>query len=114
MEYILYGDLTQHVNGAAVMPEYQCRYVAHQMMNALSYLHSRKITHRDIKPDNILIASKDPLVVKLTDFGLSKVIPDDTTALITFCGTLLYCAPEVYPGYEKVKAGLPQKRRREQ
>jgi len=113
MEYIPHGDLTQYVNDASVMPEYMCRYVAHQMINALSYLHERKITHRDVKPDNILIANKDPLVVKLTDFGLSKAIVDETTFLRTFCGTLLYCAPEVYPGYEKVKNGLPQKRRRE-
>ena len=113
MEYIPCGDLTQYINSASVMPEYMCRYVAHQMMKALDYLHKQKITHRDIKPDNILIASNDPFVVKLSDFGLSKVISHDNTFLKTFCGTLLYCAPEVYPGYEKVKAGLPQKRQRE-
>ena len=111
MEYVAYGDLTQYINGDSVMPEFNCRYVAHQMMKALDYLHKRNITHRDIKPDNILIASGDPFIVKLTDFGLSKVIANEETFLTTFCGTLLYLAPEVYPGYEKVKAGLPQKRR---
>lgn len=114
MEYVSWGDLSQYSNPGSIVPEYKCRYVAHQMMNALDYLHKANITHRDIKPDNILIASHDPFTVKLSDFGLSKVIDNDETFLKTFCGTLLYLAPEVYPGYEKVKAGLPQKRRREQ
>ena len=112
MEYVSYGDLSQYVTGTSVLPEFKCQYVAHQMMSALEYLHKQKITHRDIKPDNILIASNDPFVVKLTDFGLSKVIADEGTFLKTFCGTLLYCAPEVYPGYEKAKEGIRQKRSR--
>lgn len=110
MEYVPYGDLKQYIDSSSVMPEFKCRYVAHQIMSALKYLHRQRITHRDIKPDNILIASDDPFIVKLTDFGLSKIIKDDTF-LKTFCGTLLYCAPEVYPDYEAVLAGLPIKKR---
>ena len=94
------------------MAEYLCQSVAHQMCQALEYLHHANITHRDIKPDNILIKSRDPLVVKLTDFGLSKVITNEDSFLKTFCGTLLYCAPEVYPGYDQYKRGLPRKRQR--
>ncbi len=38
--------------------------------------------------------------MKLTDFGLSKrILPEEDTFLRTFCGTILYCAPEVYPDY---------------
>ena len=112
MEYVPYGDLSQYVNSDTAMPEYLCRYVAHQMMSALEYLHKSNVTHRDIKPDNILVASKDPFKVKLSDFGLSKVIHDNETFMKTFCGTLLYCAPEIYPDYANVKAGLPRRRRR--
>ena len=112
MEFVPHGDLTPYVNSDIAMPEYMSRNVAHQIMLALEYLHQSGVTHRDLKPDNILVAGHEPFKFKLSDFGLSKVIKDNETLLKTFCGTLLYCAPEVYPGYENVKAGLPQTRRR--
>lgn len=41
-----------------------------QMLNALAFCHSKKVLHRDIKPNNILISSDG--VLKLADFGLAK------------------------------------------
>lgn len=79
--------------------ESDSREMAKQLLSALSYLHANNITHRDVKPDNILINSLQPLDVKLTDFGLSKMVDTEQTFLRTFCGTLLYCAPEVYTEY---------------
>ena len=111
MEYISGGDLTPFTYPNALLTEQQCQRVAYQTMQALDYLHKNNITHRDIKPDNILIAQEEPLVVKLSDFGLSKVVTGDDTFLKTFCGTLLYCAPEIYPGYEDLKRGRPGGRR---
>lgn len=107
MEFVPCGDLTPYVCHNNLLLEEQCQSVAVQTMQALDYLHRNNITHRDIKPDNILIASSEPMVVKLSDFGLSKVVTNDDTFLKTFCGTLLYCAPEIYPGYENVKKGIP-------
>lgn len=99
MEFVPGGDLGKfiHENGAIVEP--YVKIIAAQLVDALGYLHDNKITHRDVKPDNILIHSTDPLIVKLTDFGLSKMIDTEQTFLKTFCGTLLYCAPEVYTEY---------------
>ncbi|KAL5324594.1 hypothetical protein ACEPPN_009140 [Leptodophora sp. 'Broadleaf-Isolate-01'] len=65
-----------------------------QGLSALVDLHGREIpiVHRDIKPANILLQSRDPLHIKLTDFGFSRASND----LTTLCGTPLYLAPEVY------------------
>lgn len=104
MELVRHGDLQSYLNGG--QPRFQehfCRAVATQMCEALKYLHDRKITHRDIKPDNILVSSDDPYIFKLSDFGLSKVVNSEETFLRSFCGTLLYCAPEVYPGYDRLR-----------
>lgn len=112
MEYIPCGDMMGYMHSHGTLPEDLARVMTRQILDALSYLHERNITHRDIKPDNILISSEDPLTVKLTDFGLSKVIKHNETFLKTFCGTLLYCAPEVFPHYDGYVAGKRLKRPR--
>ncbi|KAI4105391.1 MAG: hypothetical protein LQ339_003455 [Xanthoria mediterranea] len=99
MELVPHGDLQSILQTRHVLTEFHCQAIASQMCEALKYLHDRDITHRDIKPDNILIQSNDPYVFKLSDFGLSKVVKNNETFLTSFCGTYLYCAPEVYPGY---------------
>lgn len=117
MEYVSCGDLAQWLGNSRLgaqrtLDETLGQTVAFQVLNALTYLHLKMITHRDIKPDNILIANDNPqnFIVKLSDFGLSKVVKkDDDTFLKTFCGTLLYCAPEVFPHYD---AHLGRKRTR--
>ncbi|KAK1826150.1 hypothetical protein QBC39DRAFT_269694 [Podospora conica] len=96
MEFIAGGDLGKMIAEVGPIPEFETRSIAKQLLGALGYLHDMNITHRDVKPDNILVSSRQPLTVKLTDFGLSKMIDNEETFLRTFCGTLLYCAPEVY------------------
>lgn len=111
MEYVPGGELSTFLQSPGKIPEEMVQTISRQLLRALHYLHKRRITHRDIKPDNILIASLDPLRVKLSDFGLSKATQEETF-LKTFCGTLLYCAPEVYPDYEMYRLGEARKRRR--
>jgi serine/threonine protein kinase len=90
LEYVPFGSLEDQ----KTISDEDCVTILCQGLSALVDLHGREepIVHRDIKPGNILIHSPDPLHIKLTDFGLSRVSKD----LTTFCGTALYLAPEVY------------------
>ncbi|KAH7064530.1 hypothetical protein B0J12DRAFT_1080 [Macrophomina phaseolina] len=108
MEYVPFGNLSEWLTRYDTLPEPAVMRMACQIFSSLAYLHSKRITHRDIKPDNILISSEEPFNVKLSDFGLSKVVTNNETFLKTFCGTLLYCAPEVFPHYD----GQGNKKRR--
>lgn len=101
MEYIPGGDLGTLVGRGGPLQEAEAKIVSEQLVSALKYLHGENITHRDVKPDNILIKSTSPFNVRLTDFGLSKMVDTQETFLRTFCGTLLYCAPEVYTEYRE-------------
>lgn len=96
MEFVECGDLRVLIDNNGPLKEGIVQQMASQMLSALAYLHANNITHRDVKPDNILCETYHPFVVKLTDFGLSKMVDTKQTFLKTFCGTLLYCAPEVY------------------
>ncbi|KAK2629437.1 hypothetical protein QTJ16_000257 [Diplocarpon rosae] len=101
MEFVPGGDLGSLIAKQGHLQELDVKTMAKQLLSALKYLHDGGITHRDVKPDNILISSRNPFHVKLTDFGLSKMIDSEETFLRTFCGTLLYCAPEVYSEYRE-------------
>lgn len=77
-------------------PSATARYIA-QMLSGLAYLHSQGIAHRDVKPDNVLVADEDGSV-KLVDFGLAKpiVTQQPSGGASTLAGTPAYLAPEVF------------------
>ncbi|KAI9680581.1 MAG: hypothetical protein M1817_004021 [Caeruleum heppii] len=93
MPYYTFGSL-QHFCPTDKNYAYTSAFL--QILLALSWLHSRGLVHRDIKPENFLLESLVCLKIVVADFGLSKVTTDHP--LTTFCGTLVYCAPEVFPG----------------
>ncbi|EAL60640.1 hypothetical protein DDB_G0293656 [Dictyostelium discoideum AX4] len=79
-----------------LLNENQSKFIFKQILNAVSYLHSKGIAHRDLKPENILFDSygDDYLKIKITDFGLARFIHEGELAK-TLCGSPLYVAPEV-------------------
>lgn len=66
-----------------------------QVLEALSFCHSKLIAHRDIKPDNILLDRYNR--VKLADFGFAKQFEDNSNS-DERVGSIMYCCPELIKG----------------
>jgi serine/threonine protein kinase/alpha-tubulin suppressor-like RCC1 family protein len=67
-----------------------------QMFLALTHIHSHNIIHRDLKPANILLTGKGGRLLKVADFGISKLAAN--TMATTMVGTPYYLAPELCEG----------------
>ncbi|XP_011730324.2 ribosomal protein S6 kinase-related protein isoform X4 [Macaca nemestrina] len=88
-------DLYSLWSAVGCFPEASIRLFAAELVLVLCYLHDLGIMHRDVKMENILLDERGHL--KLTDFGLSRHLPQGARAY-TICGTLQYMAPEVLSG----------------
>ncbi len=97
LDYISGGDLFQHLILAQFFTEERARFYAAEIYLALSFLHSKNIIYRDLKPENVLIDAAGH--IKLTDFGLAKELERKAKEQLgrteTFCGTDEYLAPEL-------------------
>lgn len=95
MEYLQHGDLGNYINGG--IGEDGARMICAQLLDGLAMMHRIGFTHRDLKPQNIFVVSADPVNwwVKIGDFGISKRISLEQTALRTQAGTQRFQAPEI-------------------
>lgn len=81
MDYTLDGYIAAHNSTLTII---QRKGIAQQILRAFDYLHSKGHLHRDISPKNILIKEyDDTLVVKLSDFGLVKILDSTLTTVNT-------------------------------
>ena len=122
-EYCSGGNLNKRLARAS-SPELNFRWMC-QMAAALEYLHSSRVVHRDLKPDNVLLTVTED--VKLADFGLAREYTEVTTDsrqklslrswvhryvktqqdyMISRVGTPYWMAPEVFKGHYTEKADV--------
>jgi serine/threonine-protein kinase len=96
MEYLKGEDLRHAIKDGHTGALRDKLRTALQIARALEYIHSRKIIHRDIKPDNVHIGANG--VVKLMDFGIAKTEGLQMTRAGYVLGTPYYMAPEQVTG----------------
>ncbi|GKB62699.1 serine/threonine-protein kinase TIO [Tanacetum coccineum] len=87
------GELFKILEDGKCLPEEEVQKIVKQLVRALHYLHSNRIIHRNMRPQNILICAGG--IVKLCDFGFARAMSTNTGVLWSIKGTPLYMAPEL-------------------
>jgi protein-serine/threonine kinase len=99
-EFMQGGELFFHLTKEKYFSEEFVKFYAMELVLAISHIHENNAVYRDLKPENILMDKYGH--IKLTDFGLAKILKDNEKAF-TICGTFKYIAPEILlnRGYKK-------------
>lgn len=98
MEFAAGGELRGYVERHKSLDEEEARCFFKQIVRAVHYIHTKKIIHRDLKLENILLDASNQC--KIVDFGLSDYVSSKERT-VTDAGTEAYLAPEVYNGYSE-------------
>eukprot|EP00899_Mesostigma_viride_P019612 jgi/Mesvir1/27652/Mv07379-RA.3 len=99
-EFCEEGTLAGYIQRAKDNKEYftpeQCLDMFVQLLLALQHVHNSKVLHRDLKPQNVFVAKDN--ILKLGDFGISRMLSAQTAMCKTVVGTPFYLSPEVCEG----------------
>ncbi|XP_023659229.1 serine/threonine-protein kinase 32A [Paramormyrops kingsleyae] len=102
VDLLLGGDLRYHLQQNVRFSESTVKLYICEVALALHYLRSKRIIHRDIKPDNILLDEHGH--AHLTDFNIAAVVKDDLRAR-SLAGTKPYMAPELFQPFDASHPG---------
>ncbi|XP_044743987.1 serine/threonine-protein kinase nekl-2-like [Chrysoperla carnea] len=100
MEYAVHGTLHDYLlRQKRFIPQQYVLYIFAQILMAIDYIHAQNVVHRDLKAENVMITGGAASVIKLTDFGISKILLNvDNNKTGTLIGTPNYLAPEICRG----------------
>lgn len=101
MEYCAGGSLRERIGSR--WPAEAFAPIVRELATAISAVHAAGLVHRDLKPDNVLVRSKQPLQLVLTDFGIASLL-DATQRFTGAARTLPYASPESLSGVINGKA----------
>ena len=93
MEYINGGNLFSFVKKRRKLSEKISKFLFRQIIEGIQHIHSKKIVHRDIKLENILIDLNNR--IKICDFGIGIMLNSENDLIHEQCGTPMYMAPEI-------------------
>ncbi|XP_005156682.1 MAP/microtubule affinity-regulating kinase 3a isoform X2 [Danio rerio] len=95
MEYASGGEVFDYLVAHGRMKEKEARAKFRQIVSAVQYCHQKRIVHRDLKAENLLLDGD--MNIKIADFGFSNEFMVGSK-LDTFCGSPPYAAPELFQG----------------
>jgi serine/threonine protein kinase len=98
-------SLWTRINTKGLFTEAEAAEIMGQVFGALEHVHEKKIVHRDVKAENVLLKEKEGMRVKLADFG-SACEMDGLGKVQGAAGTVYYMAPEVFEGFYTEKADI--------
>ena len=87
-------SLLDYLKKRGKLTEIEVKCFIFQLLQGLKCLHKKKVIHRDLKPNNLLLNDKNEL--KIGDFGVIAQLSDDKERRYSICGTYNYMAPEIF------------------
>jgi serine/threonine-protein kinase len=103
MPYLEGPTLREHLGRVKQASVSDTLHIAHNLLDALEYAHSKNIVHRDVKPENIVLSREGAV---LLDFGIARAVAESGTDRLTrsgfAVGTSAYMSPEQVEGAEDI------------
>ena len=92
-EFMQGGEMFFHLFKEKRFTNEKAKFYLVEIILAIEFLHKNNMMYRDLKPENVLLDKNGH--IKITDFGLSKILSKENEKTYTICGTPQYLAPEI-------------------